>query len=130
MFATCLLGFVRQVFNMLSRRPTVRRAWLSTFSGAPGPGMDRPVGVYGERDDAEINPQPVFRLELIGFGDVAGRSEYPLAADKAEIDLTLAIGHQSALVFAHHDRNHDAAVDRPQTDSTATTNGVLSWARS
>jgi len=87
-----------------------------------GSGMDDAVAVGRERDDTEVNAEPVGRLELLGFRDVAGGSEHPLAPKQAEIDFALAVSHQPPLVLAHHDRDGDAAFNGPQTDRAAVLN--------
>lgn len=82
--------------------------------------VQRPVAVGGNIDDAEIDAEPIFGFELLGFGNVAGSGEIPLAAHEAEIDLALAVGHQTALVLTHHEIDDDAAFDRPDADGGCT----------
>lgn len=72
------------------------------------------VAVGRDVDDPEIDTEPVFGVEPLGFWDVAGASEEPLSADEAEIDLALSVSHQLALTSAHNDRDRDASNDRPE----------------
>ena len=57
--------------------------------------------------------------QFLGFGNVAGCGQHPLAADEAQIDLAFAEGHQPLLVLAHHDGHDQATLNRPQADRTA-----------
>lgn len=84
-----------------------------------GAGVRGPVAIDRERDEAEINAKPVLGFEPLGFWNVAGRGEHPLAPHEAEIDLSFAIGHQSLLVLTHRDRHNHTTLDRPDTHSRA-----------
>ena len=62
-------------------------------------GIDLAVARGGDVDDPEIDADPVGRLKLLGFRDVARCGQHPLAAHEAEIDLALAEGEQIALLL-------------------------------
>lgn len=79
-------------------------------------GTDATVAIDRERDDAQVNSKPVFGIELGRLGDVAGRRQHPFAADKTQIDLAFAIGHQPGLMLAHHNRDGDTAFHGPDAD--------------
>jgi hypothetical protein len=83
-----------------------------------GPGVDFAIAVGCERNDTEIHTKPVRCLELVCFRNIASRSQHPLAADEAKVDLALAIGHQSPLMLADHKGHSQAPFDRPQTDAS------------
>lgn len=87
-----------------------------------GPGIDLAIAIGGQRDDAEINAQPVFGLKLVGFRYVAGNGQHPFAAHEAQIDFALAIHHQPILVFTHHDWHDDAPFDCPQANRATVLN--------
>ena len=82
-------------------------------------GVGSAIAIGGQIDDAKVNAKPVFRLELGCLGDIAGRGEIPLTADKAQIDLAFSVGHKAPLVLAHDDGDRDAALKRPQIDGRA-----------
>ena len=82
-------------------------------------GVGSAVAVSGKVDNSKIDAEPLFRLELVGLWHVAGRGEIPLTANKTEIDFAFLESKQSALVFAHDDRNCDAAFDSPKADGIA-----------
>lgn len=89
---------------------------MAPYSLNIGARVDFTVAIDGQRDDTEINTKPVFGLELGSFWDVARRGEHPFAAHKAQINLAFAVGHQASLMVPHHDRDHDATFNGPQTD--------------
>lgn len=82
-------------------------------------GIAGPVAVSSERDDAEVDAQPVLSFKLVGLRDIAGRREEPFSTNEAEIDLAFAVGHQSLLVLTHYNGNYNATFDGPQTDRAA-----------
>ena len=81
-----------------------------------GAGVQAPIAVCGERDDAEVHAKPILGLEFLGLRHIAGRGQEPFTADKAQIDLAFAERHQPLLVLAHHDGEHHAAFQGPQAD--------------
>lgn len=87
-----------------------------------GAGIDIAIAIDCEGNDPQIDTKPILGLELVGFGNVTGCGQYPLATDKAQIDLAFAEGHKPPLVLAHDNRNHDAATQSPDTDGGAILN--------
>lgn len=87
-----------------------------------GAGIDVPIAIGSEIDDAEIDAEPVFGIEFFGFWHVAGGGEIPLSAHETEIDLALAVDQQSPLMLTHYDQDGDAAFDSPKVDSGAVLN--------
>jgi len=78
--------------------------------------VDFTVARGGDGDNAEVNPDPVGRLELFGFRNVAGASQYPLAPNKTEIAFAFAEGEQVALLLASDEIQFHAAFERPNRD--------------
>ena len=78
-----------------------------------GASVNLAVARGGNRDNPEVNPNPVGRFELIGFRDVAGASQYPLAAHKTEIGLALAEGKQITLFLTGDKVQLHSAFERP-----------------
>lgn len=81
--------------------------------------VERAVTVSGEIDDSEIDAEPVLGFELLSLRHVAGSGEIPLTADKAEIDLALAIGQKPALMLAYGYGDHQPPLDGPQVDGVS-----------
>lgn len=81
-----------------------------------GSGVHLSVAIYGQGDDAEIHAEPIACPELLGLRNVARRGQEPFAAHQAEIDLSLAEGHQPPLMLAHHEGHDDPTLDRPKAN--------------
>lgn len=84
-----------------------------------GTGMNRSIAVNGKRDYAEVNAKPVCCLKLVGFWNVTDHGKQPFSSYKAEINLALAVGHQTPLVIPHHDRDSHTPIYGPQIDRAA-----------
>ncbi len=105
--------------SLLQAAPSLRQLGPDTLNICAGPGAT--VAIHSKRNDAEIDAKPILGIELGRFRDVASRGQYPLATDETEINLALAVGHQSGLMLAHYNGHGDAAFDGPDADGCTVT---------
>ena len=77
------------------------------------------VAGCGNVGDAEVNADPVFRIEAFGFRHVANTDQEPLAAHEGQISLALAEFECSLLPLAGDERNLDSTAKRPDREQVA-----------
>ena len=100
----------------LSPAPLQARATLgmvSTNALDLSAAVDLAIAAGGDVDDPKINAEPIGRLELSCFGNVACRGEHPFAAHEAKVDLALSVGEQGALMVTGHELEPHPALNGP-----------------
>lgn len=68
-------------------------------------------------DDAEIDAENAFYVDLAGVGHVADDRQEPFALNDHQIDFALAEGKQLALPFAADEWDHLSTIERPDAHS-------------
>lgn len=76
-------------------------------------GVRTAMAIEGEVDDAEVDAEHAFNIDLARVGNVTNAGEIELAAHEHQINLALAEGEQGALALAADERDALATFQRP-----------------
>ncbi len=76
------------------------------------------VAVSGQRNNSEVNAQPILGRKLVCFRNITDCRDEPLSAHEAKINFAFAIGHQPPLMFTHDNRYGNATFNRPKINGT------------
>jgi hypothetical protein len=88
--------------------------------------------IEGDVDDAEVDAENAFDIDLFRVRHITDASDVPLALDQHQIDLALAKGEQPALPIAAYERDYGATVESPDRNGVVafeTEDAVIEWLR-